>query len=105
MTGVADGVGLRGAGMSLVEAWAAPRADPARLGAVMGTVGARCAFSTLGVAATDTTIHDTPAWTTSAAMAAAFLMPDARPGLAHLEQGQMQLVRRNLIGIRRFSRR
>lgn len=81
--------------MRLVEAWTASGADPARLDAVMRTVGTWHAFTALGVAATDATIHYAPTWTASAAMATAFLVSDARPGFAHLEQGQMRLVRGN----------
>ena len=89
VAGVADGVRLGGAGVGLVEARPAPRADPAGLGAVMGAVGARRALAALGVAAADTAVHHAPAWTASAAVSAAFLVPDAWPGLAHLEQRQM----------------
>lgn len=96
MTGIADGIPFGSARMRLVEAWTAPRTDPAGLGAVVGAVGAWCTFAAFGVMATDAMVHGAPAWTASATMAPAFLMPDVRPGFAHLEQGQMRFAQRQI---------
>lgn len=98
MTGVADGVGARGARMRLVQTRAASGAIPAGLHAVVRAVRAGGTLSAFGVAAASAAANHAPAWTASAAVRAFPMVPDARPGFACLEtQSGRWLVLREII--------
>lgn len=77
MTGVADGVGARGARMRLVQTRAASGAVPAGLRAVMPAVRADRTLYAHGVAAAGAAANHAPAWTASAAVRAVPVMPEA----------------------------
>lgn len=108
MTGVADGVGTRGARMRLVQTWAAPGAVPAGLRAMMTAVRAGRTLSAHGVAAAGAAANHAPAWTASAAVRAVPVVPDVRLAFARLKlyrEWQMVSIAPSLNRNRRKARR